>query len=139
MKYTITQSPLTPELIADIYKEFDRHAITTIGFDGFSHDPIAFEIHNNGSMIGVCGVQLFWGSINIRYLLVREEYRRQGIGQQLIEHALKFGKEQGCKVAFVITMSFQAPEFYEKLGFTIQFKLEGYAHDVSLYFLRKDL
>ena len=71
--------------------------------------------------------------------MVHEDYRRQGIGQQLIEHALKFGKEQGCKVAFVATMSLQAPEFYKKLGFEIEFKREGYAYDTSLYYLRKDL
>jgi hypothetical protein len=36
-------------------------------------------------------------------------------------------------------MSFQAPEFYKKLGFEIEFKREGYAHYVSAYYLRKDL
>ena len=66
MKHIITQSPLTPELIAEIYKEFAQHSITSIGYDGFSHDSIAFEINNNGLMIGVCGVQVFWGSLSIR-------------------------------------------------------------------------
>ena len=139
MKHIITQSPLTPELIADIYKEFSRHALASIGFDGFSHDSIAFEINNNGLMLGVCGVKVFWGSLSIRYLVVHEDCRSQGIGQQLIGHALKFGKEQGCKVAFVTTMSFQAPEFYKKLGFTMEFKREGYAFDTSAYYFRKDL
>jgi len=57
----------------------------------------------------------------------------------LIEHVLCYGKEQGCSFAFVETMNFQAPEFYQKLGFQIELKRDGYAGDSSFYYLRKDL
>jgi ribosomal protein S18 acetylase RimI-like enzyme len=36
-------------------------------------------------------------------------------------------------------MNFQAPEFYQKLGFQIELKRDGYAGDSSFYYLRKDL
>lgn len=36
-------------------------------------------------------------------------------------------------------MSFQAPEFYQKLGFKVELKCDGYSEDTSFYYLRKDL
>jgi ribosomal protein S18 acetylase RimI-like enzyme len=57
----------------------------------------------------------------------------------LIEHALRYGKEQGCSFAFVETMNFWAPEFYQKLGFQIELKRDGYVGDSYLYYLSKEL
>jgi len=139
MTYKITIGALTSELKDSIYKDFADHAISTMGFDGLSNGPIAFEINDNGINIGVCVCQLFWGNLHIKYLITRKGYRRQGIGRILIEHVLCYGKEQGCSFAFVETMNFQAPEFYQKLGFQIELKRDGYAGDSSFYYLRKDL
>lgn len=139
MTYEIIQSPLTPELKAAIYKEFARHSISTIGFDELANDPIAFEIDDNGFIVGVCVVQLFFGGLHIKYLLVHEEYRMKGIARRLMEHVFQFGKEQGCKFVFVETMSFQAPAFYQKLGFKVELRRDGYAADTSYYYLRMDL
>jgi len=52
---------------------------------------------------------------------------------------LRYGKEYGCSFAFVETMNFQASEFYQKLGFQIELKRDGYAGDRCFYYLRKDL
>ena len=139
MTYKITIGALTSELKDSIYKDFADHAISTMGFDGLSDEPIAFEINVNGINIGVCVCQLFWGNLHIKYLITRKGYKGQGIGRVLIEHALRYGKEQGCSFAFVETMNFQAPEFYQKLGFQIELKRDGYAGGSSLYYLRKDL
>mgnify|MGYP003348807970 FL=1 len=139
MTYKITIGALTSELKDSIYKDFADHAISTMGFNGLSDEPIAFEINGNGINIGVCVCQLFWGNLHIKYLITRKGYKGQGIGRGLIEHALRYGKEQGCSFAFVETMNFQAPEFYQKLGFQIELKRDGYAGDSSFYYLRKDL
>lgn len=56
-----------------------------------------------------------------------------------MQHALEYGKLRGCRFAFVETMSFQAPEFYQKLGFSIDFKREGFDAGASFYYLRKIL
>jgi ribosomal protein S18 acetylase RimI-like enzyme len=62
-----------------------------------------------------------------------------GLARQLMEHALNFGKNRGCAFAFVETLSFQSPVFYQKLGFDIELKRDGYAGGASFYYLRKDL
>ncbi len=107
----IKQSVLTPELKSQILEAFGTHAIDTIGLNGLTEDPISFEIHENNLSLGCVVVQLFWGELHIKFLLVNEHNRTRGIGTKLMEHALKFGKNRGCHFAFVETMSFQAPEF----------------------------
>lgn len=48
-----------------------------------------------------------------------------------------FGKQRGCHFAFVETMSFQAPEFYRKMGFKIEFSRPGYAKNTIFHYLTK--
>ena len=113
MNRKIVQSPITPALREYIYAEFANHAIQSVGHDGLENDPIAFQMNDNDINIAACCVQLFWGNLHIKYLLVHEQYRRQGIAKLLIQHALDYGKDKGCKFAFVETMSFQALDFYK--------------------------
>ena len=56
-----------------------------------------------------------------------------------MKNALKYGKENKCPFAFVETMSFQALDFYQKLGFQLEYTRTGYAHGTSFHYLRKDL
>jgi ribosomal protein S18 acetylase RimI-like enzyme len=137
--HIITQAPLTPALKASIYQGFAEHAINAVGVDGVANEPIAFEIHEDGAFLGACVCQLFWGNLHIKNLLTKAEHRGRGIAKALMEHAFAFGRQNGCRFAFVETMSFQAPEFYQKLGFVIELKRDGYTAGTSFYYLRRDL
>jgi ribosomal protein S18 acetylase RimI-like enzyme len=140
MTFEIIESKVTPEIEKEILEEFIQHTIETIGFDGFQRDYTSFEIReDNGELIGICKVKLFFGNLHIKVLLIKKKYRGQGFGTQLINHALQYAKEQGCRFAFIESMSFQAPEFYKKLGFIVELKRDGYAGGTSFYYLRKDL
>jgi SAM-dependent methyltransferase/GNAT superfamily N-acetyltransferase len=135
----ITQSFLTPELKDHIYEAFGKHAIHSKGINGVTQESISFEIREAGKLIGCVVVHLFWGQLHIKYLLVEEHYRGRGIARRLMEHAFEFGINQGCCFAFLETMDFQAPEFYRKLGFKIDFVRHGYDRNTSLYYLSKFL
>lgn len=137
MTHNITKTSLTSELKAKIYADFAQHAIQSVGFDGLAQEPIVFEVTENNLSIGVIVCQLFWGNLHIKYLLVNNQHRGCGIAKELMEHALEFGKQNGCKFAFVETMSFQAPAFYQKLGFEIELKRDGYAAGTSFFYLKK--
>ena len=56
-----------------------------------------------------------------------------------MESVFEYGKQQDCQFVFVETMNFQAPEFYQKLGFRIELQRDGYKNGTSFYYLRKDL
>ncbi len=139
MTHTIEQTVLAPELKQVIYAEFSKHAIISTGIDGLSQNPIAFEIREGQNFIGCVVVQLFWGQLHIKYLVVEEPYRGKGIGRQLLEHAFEFGRNQGCTFVFVETMNFQAPGFYERLGFQIELTRPGFDKNTSMHYLKRDL
>ena len=139
MNYIIRQNKLTDEIKRKIFRGFGQQAIKATGIDGLSEDPISFEIFKDSEFIGAIVVQPFWEQLHIKYLFVEEQYRGQGIARQLMNHALEFGKKRGSHFAFVETMSFQAPEFYQKMGFMIEFSRSGYAENTTFHYLKKSL
>jgi GNAT superfamily N-acetyltransferase len=56
----------------------------------------------------LCAVDLLW---------VREDLRGAGWGSRLMRTAEQEATRRGCTDMIVSTYTFQAPEFYEKLGF----------------------
>jgi GNAT superfamily N-acetyltransferase len=66
-----------------------------------------------GGLIGE--TQFAWLKVDI--VSVREDLRRQGAGTKLMRLAEIEARRRGCKYVYVDTMSYQAPEFYEKLGY----------------------
>lgn len=47
--------------------------------------------------------------------------------------------KHGCSFALLDTFSFQAPAFYQRLGYAVFARLDGYANGESRYYLRKAL
>jgi len=117
MSLLIKQNKLTDEVKKKIFQGFAHQAVKATGIDGLSEDPISFEIFDNCEFVGAIVLQLFWKQLHIKYLLVEENYRGQGIARQLMNYELEFGKKRECQFAFVEIISFQAPEFYQKIDF----------------------
>jgi ribosomal protein S18 acetylase RimI-like enzyme len=117
---------------------FSRHAIACVGCDE-KFDAVSFVASNKGAFVGAVVVELFWGALHVKYVYVEEEYRGQGIGKYLMELAISYAKNCNCPFAFVETMSFQALEFYQNMGFTLEFTRTGYKHGTSFHYLRMNL
>ncbi|MCB1107439.1 MAG: GNAT family N-acetyltransferase [Chlamydiia bacterium] len=133
----IVRESVTPELQGVIRSGFSEHAIEEMGQDGFS-EPIAFVVRQERSCIGVLVVRSFWGSLHIKNLWVHRDHRKQGIGRALLSKAFVYGMKEGHAFAFVETLSFQALEFYQKLGFVLEYTRNGYAQGISFHYLRRD-
>ena len=134
----IRKQPLTDTLKAVIYDGFRLHSIAMTGHDG-KNDLIAFVAMDKQDFAGAVAVAVFWGALHIKYVYVTEKYRDQGLGTRLMEYAFLYGKKNQCPFAFLETMSFQALEFYERLGFSLEFTRTGFSHGTSFHYLRKDL
>ena len=137
MSYKILQAKYTTEVQKEIEEGFSKHAMSTIGFDGFDHELISFEIREDKQLIGCIIIQMFWGQLYIKDLFVQEGYRRPGLGKKLMDYACDYGRKNGATFAMLETLSFQAPAFYEKLGFEILLASPGYKGDVIFYHLKK--
>jgi GNAT superfamily N-acetyltransferase len=67
-----------------------------------------------------------WGSCcELAHVWVHEQYRGQGFGTQLIRSAEAEAVARGCVQIVLATHSFQAPEFYERLGYQRKYTIEG--------------
>ena len=82
--------------------------------------------------------QTWWGTLEIQYLWVDEEFRGQGYGKHMMEKVEEEARKRNCHMAYVDTFDFQAKAFYEKLGFTEYGSLSGYAHKFCRHYLSKE-
>ena len=93
------------------------------------HDyrPLAIFIRDPDGVI-IAGLAAFtWGgTLRIFVLWVEEDWRRHGLGTQLLAAAEQEARARGCRQAIVETHSFQAPEFYPRQGYAVCGLTEDY-------------
>jgi GNAT superfamily N-acetyltransferase len=77
--------------------------------------------------------------MEIDSLWVDESQRGKGYGRKLMEVVEEEGRKRGAKIAYTNTFSYQAPEFYEKLGYTLYGKLDNFPEGESLSYYSKKL
>ena len=104
-------------------------------------EPFQFMIHNEaGTLIAGVNGSLVYGSVYTDQLWVRKDYRKKGMGRDLMEKVHQLGRSKGCTMATVSTMSFQGVvTFYESLGYTCDFERSGYSNNSRCLFLVKKL
>lgn len=134
----VKKQSLGEDLKTQIYEGFSRHAIAMTGYDE-KFDAVAFVAREKGHFAGAIVIELFWGALHIKYIYVEDSYRGCGVATQLMKDALNYGQANNCPFAFVETMNFQALDFYQKMGFELEFTRSGYKHGTSFHYLRKDL
>ena len=81
---------------------------------------------------------VYAGWLFVNLLWVHADLRRGGIGRGLLAEAERRGAALGCHSAWLDTFSFQAPEFYRKLGYR-EFARLDYPPDHQRIFLKKPL
>ena len=81
-----------------------------------------------------------WGECcEVRYLWVRHDYRNRGYGKGLMQAAENEAIARGCRQIVLDTHSFQAPRFYQALGFKIVGTHADYPHGHRKHYLKKTL
>lgn len=88
-----------------------------------------------GGVICTC----LWNGMEIDSLWVEESLRGQGWGTKLMNAAEAEGRKRGCTFAYTNTFTWQAPEFYKKLGYEIYGKLENFPEGNTLSYVRKNI
>ena len=102
--------------------------------------PLAILIKDDaGKTIGgLWGTSMFrW--LVIELLFVPEQCRGEGLGTTIMAEAERIARERGCIGIWLDTYSFQAPHFYERLGFQTFGTLEGQPPGERRLFMQKAL
>jgi len=94
---------------------------------------------DNDSVLGAIVVSFLWNGMHIDTLWVDKSIRSQGWGRKLIEAAEEEAIQRHCTVSFTDTFTWQAPGFYEKLGYTEFGKVENFPEGNSLIYYKKEL
>jgi ribosomal protein S18 acetylase RimI-like enzyme len=90
------------------------------------------------SLGGVWGYTAY-GWMFIQYLAISEAYRGQGLGKNLMASAEELARNKTCTGIWLDTYSFQAPGFYEMLGYSVFGRIDDYPVGHHRLFLLKRL
>jgi predicted N-acetyltransferase YhbS len=92
-----------------------------------------------GKMVGGLSGNTCWDWLEIGDFFVPNDLRGKGIGTSLLQTAETIAVNRGAKHCFLSTFEFQARSFYEKHGYYVVGKLEGYPPGSAFYWMRKDM
>jgi len=84
-----------------------------------------FVAKENNKIVGILTGYSLYNEIHIKELVVVERYRNKHIGSELIKTAEDYYKDKDFEIMTLNTYNFQAPEFYKKLGFQIEYIREN--------------
>ena len=90
-----------------------------------------------GGLIGRTHAIPRWLEISI--IWVDEQVRKQGLGRRLMVEAERVAYLRGCRYGRLATSNFQAPGFYERLGYSLYGKLENCPPGETAYYYWKEL
>jgi GNAT superfamily N-acetyltransferase len=92
-----------------------------------------------GRLLGGAILQSYWKETYVELLWLSEKARRLGLGRRLIAEAERRARRRGSLLLHLNTYSFQAPGFYEKLGFKRFGGMAGSPRGASRHFYVKKL
>ena len=105
-----------------------------------NYTPFTFVAKEDNKIIGIITGHSYYKEVHIADLIVLEEYRGRKIGSQLMKTVEEYYKGKEYNNINLTTYEFQAPEFYEKCGFEIEFVRKNRENSkLSKYFLVKYL
>jgi GNAT superfamily N-acetyltransferase len=101
---------------------------------------LCFVVRGPGEVIygGILG-ETYWGWLYIDLLWVDERLRGRGFGRRLMETVEEAARQNGAAHAYLDTFSFQAPDFYRRLGYRVFGQLPDFPPGQQRYFMTKTL
>lgn len=124
------------ELINFIDSEFDKYAIkngVTCNYQSFH-----FVATEDDKVIGIITGHTYYQEVHISNLIVLEEYRKKHLGTKLVNAVEEYYKDKGFENINLTTYCFQAPEFYKKCGFQVEYIQKNRTNPkLTKYFLVK--
>ena len=127
---------LNEELYKMIDTEFNKYATKNGVICNYT--PFNFVAKENEEIIGIITGHSYYKEVHISDLIVYEQYRHKHIGTKLMNAVEEHFKNKGFENMNLTTYDFQAPEFYKKCGFKIDFIRESKENPkLTKYFLVK--
>jgi ribosomal protein S18 acetylase RimI-like enzyme len=129
---------VTPEEIAFLDERINEHNVARTGVDDGKYLAVWLRDEAGQAVGGLFG-WTWAGWLEIRYLWIREDARGLGYGREMLRLAEAEAIARGCERVVLDSYSFQAPGFYQKLGYDVFGSLPGFPGAHTRYYLWKQL
>ena len=108
------------DMIDDEFNKFAAKNDVVCNYKSFN-----FVAKEDENIVGIITGHSYYNEVHISDLIILEEYRNRHIGSKLIEAVENYFKNKEFKNINLSTYEFQAPEFYKKCGFKVEFVREN--------------
>src|SRR6266508_2948506 len=135
----ISSEPMAPDADAQFVR--DGLSLFNVGRTGQDYwRPVKLFVRDGTGMIrgGLLG-HVWGGWLHITDLWLEESMRGGGLGRRLVETAEAEARAGNCGYVYLDSHSFQAPDFYKKLGYEEFGRLKDSPHGHEQVFLWKQL
>jgi ribosomal protein S18 acetylase RimI-like enzyme len=105
------------KIMSDDLEQYEKNHGVTVNYRQFS----LILSGNNNQTLGVLKAYTAFSEIYIDDIWVDSKYRNQGYGKLLMSHLEAHFTDKGFNNINLVTSQFQAPEFYQKCGYTLEF------------------
>lgn len=139
-RFTVIENPTDNEV-----KEFQKglEAYNMENTDGEFNSPqpwinLVLKDHEDNIVGGIMTSTIFWVQY-LEVLWVDKKYRGLGYGRELVLESERLAKKKGCLTSQTYTFSFQAPDFYQAIGYKLIATYDGYFNGITELILMKRL
>ncbi len=132
---TAPESP-APEDLQAIEDGLERHNLSAAPLGEVK--PLAVLARDaSGRLIGGATGRWWGACCELLQLWVDESHRSQGVGSRLVREFEAQGRSRGCRIFYLTTLSYQAPDFYRRLGYVALAEITGYPLGIAKYLMHK--
>lgn len=82
-------------------------------------ETISIAAFDDSEVIGVIVARFEYQALEVTQLAVQKNYRKQGIGSQLLNEVERLAKARGVLNVTLTTQDFQGTSFYEEQGYQL--------------------
>ncbi|MHA1907669.1 MAG: GNAT family N-acetyltransferase [Candidatus Thorarchaeota archaeon] len=139
-RFTVITEPTDDEV-----KEFQKglKAYNMEKTDGEFNSPeewinLVLKDHDGNIVGGITTSTLYWAQY-LETFWVDVKYRGLGYGRDLVLETERLAKKNGCVVSQTYTFSWQAPDFYQAVGYKLIATYDGYVEGITELILMKNL
>lgn len=135
LAFSTTDTPPEDKLLAvDAGLEQHNHAMAPLTE---VRQLAAFATDEAGAVVGGA-VGRTWGKCcELLQLWVAPELRSHGVGSRLLQEFEASARARRCSTFYLTTLSYQAPEFYRKRGYTVLAQIGGYPNGIVKFLMHR--
>ena len=117
-RLTIETDP-DPDVIQSLRANLSAYNVAQMGGDNHYEEVFVSLRDEDGRLVGGVVVEFMWGMCQVDFLWVQDNLRGEGHGRKLLDQVEQEAVKRRCQHILLDTFSFQAPGFYQKLGYEV--------------------